>query len=79
MQYLALKLSRVGWVVRKSDFNENSVVSPDLDLDFGLRLRVSQLNMLLEKMYNLNENIGIYLGTPLKKNQSFYFGIQSII
>ena len=31
-----------GWVVGKSDFNENPVVSPDLDLDFGLRLRVCQ-------------------------------------
>ena len=33
-----------GWlgVVGKSDFNENSVVSLDLDLDFGLRLRVGQ-------------------------------------
>ena len=29
-----------GWVVGKSDFNENPVVS--LDLDFGLRLRVCQ-------------------------------------
>ena len=26
----------------KSDFNENPVVSLDLDLDFGLRLRVCQ-------------------------------------
>ena len=25
-----------GWVVGKSDFNENPVVSPDLDLDFDL-------------------------------------------
>ena len=32
-----------GWVVGKSDFNENPVVSLDLDLDFGLRLRVCQL------------------------------------
>ena len=31
-----------GWVVGKSDFNENPVVSLDLDLDFGLRLRVCQ-------------------------------------
>ena len=31
-----------GWVVGKSDFNENPVVSPDLDLDFGLRLRICQ-------------------------------------
>ena len=29
-----------GWVVGKSDFNENPVVSLDLDLDFGLRLKV---------------------------------------
>ena len=32
----------VGWVVGKSDFNENPIVSPDLDMDFGLRLRVFQ-------------------------------------
>ena len=31
-----------GWVVGKSDFDENPVVSLDLDLDFGLRLRVYQ-------------------------------------
>ena len=40
--YLAsLKLSQGGWgwVVGKSDFNENPVVSLNLDLDFGLRLR----------------------------------------
>ena len=30
------------WVVGKSDFNENPVVCLDLDLDFGLRLRVCQ-------------------------------------
>ena len=30
-----------GWV-GKSDFNENPVVGLDLDLDFGLRLRVCQ-------------------------------------
>ena len=29
-------------MVGKSDFNENPVVSLDLDLDFGLRLRVCQ-------------------------------------
>ena len=33
-------LARGGWVGGKSDFNENPVVS--LDLDFGLRLRVCQ-------------------------------------
>ena len=31
-----------GWVVGKSDFNENPVVSLDFDFDFGLRLRVCQ-------------------------------------
>ena len=41
----SLKLSRVvglvgGWVVGNSDFDENPVVS--LDLDLGLRLRVCQ-------------------------------------
>ena len=35
-------LGVAGWVVGKSDFNENPVVSLDLDLDFGLRLRVCQ-------------------------------------
>ena len=29
-------------MVGKSDFNKNPVVSLDLDLDFGLRLRVCQ-------------------------------------
>ena len=33
-------LGVAGWVVGKSDFDENPVVS--LDLDFGLRLRVCQ-------------------------------------
>ena len=36
-----------GWVVGKSDFNENPVVS--LDLDFGLRLRVCQCLAYLYK------------------------------
>ena len=31
-------------MVGESDFNENPVVSLDLDLDFGLRLRVCQFN-----------------------------------
>ena len=35
-----------GWVVGKSDFTENPVVSLDLDLDFGLRLRVCQYNIV---------------------------------
>ena len=35
-------LGVAGWVVGKSDFDENPVVIPDLDLDFGLRLRVCQ-------------------------------------
>ena len=28
-----------GWLVGESDFNENPVVSLDLDLDFGRRLK----------------------------------------
>ena len=32
-------------MVGKSDFNENPVVSLDLELDFGLRLRVCQLSL----------------------------------
>ena len=31
-----------GRVVGKSDFNENPVISLDLDLDFGPRLRVQR-------------------------------------
>ena len=29
---------RAGWLVGKFDFNENPVISLDVDLDFGLRL-----------------------------------------
>ena len=50
-----MKLSRVagggwmaGWVVGNSDFNENPVVSLDLDLDFVLVLRVCQ-NLWLQQ------------------------------
>ena len=44
-----------GWlgVVGKSDFNENPVVSLDLDLDFELRLKVCQFHIfktLVSKM-----------------------------
>ena len=39
-----------GWVVGISDFNENPVVSLDLDLDFGLRLRVCQKRNRREKV-----------------------------
>ena len=49
--YLAsLKLSRGGWVVGKSNFNENLVVILVLDLDFGVPLRVCQFyrRMFLE-------------------------------
>ena len=43
-------------MVGKSDFNENPVVSLDLDLDFGLRLRVCQfleLRCLIIEIVNL--------------------------
>ena len=36
-----------GWVVGKSDFNENPFVSLGLDLDYGLRLRVCQYNLMV--------------------------------
>ena len=50
--FLGLGSVRVGgggWlgVVGKSDFNETPVVSLDLDLDFGLRLRVCQHHILI--------------------------------
>ena len=35
-----------GWRVGESDFNENPVISLDLDLDFGLRLKVCQFEVL---------------------------------
>ena len=43
-------------MVGKSDFNENPVVSPDLDLDFGLRLRVCQKfeNVSADQILNLS-------------------------
>ena len=50
-----------GWlgdlVVGKSDFNENPVVSLELDLDFGLRLRVCQFLLVLMKTKNSIKNI----------------------
>ena len=38
--WLWVGVAGLGWVVGKTDFNENPVFS--LDLDFGLRLRVCQ-------------------------------------
>ena len=59
--YLAsLKLSRgwlAGWVVGKSDFNENPVVS--LDLDFGLRLRVCQFQIIFGR-YDVSVDMSLY-------------------
>ena len=37
---MASWLAGGGWLVGKSDFDENPVISLDLDLDFGLRLGV---------------------------------------
>ena len=42
-----------GWVVGKSDFNENPVVSLDLDLDFGLQLRVCQKEIPFSDQENI--------------------------
>ena len=47
-----------GWEVGKSDFNENPVVSLDLDFDFGLRLRVCQnmYHLMSKKCPDFYEN-----------------------
>ena len=39
-----------GWVVGKSDFNENPVLSLDLGLEFGLRFRVCQKDFCFDKL-----------------------------
>ena len=64
-----------GWVVGKSDFNENPVVSLDLelDLDFGLRLKVCQKGLPLadpsSEIKSVNEkgkqNMGMHCGPRL--------------
>ena len=46
-----------GWVVGKSDFNENPVVS--LDLDFGLRLRVCQFQIIIGR-YDVSVDMSLY-------------------
>ena len=43
-------------MVGKSDFNENPVVSLDLDLDFGLRLRVCQYSGSKPYFYIIDNN-----------------------
>ena len=53
-----------GWLVGKSDFNESPVVSPDLDLDFGLLLRVCQK----QKKGNISA-----VGAPMQKIRILYF------
>ena len=51
-----------GWVVGKSDFNENPAVSLDLDLDCGLRLRVCQ-NCEVQKSLDNDKQASLTLGT----------------
>ena len=46
-----------GWVVGKSDFNVNPVVS--LDLDFGLRLRVCQFQIIIGR-YDVSVDMSLY-------------------
>ena len=76
----SLKLSRVAGlrgVVRKSDFNENPVVSLDLDYDFGLRLRVYQFCFWWKLQMLLNPLLGWKLIhwwkyiTPMKINHCY--------
>ena len=50
-----------GWVVGESDFNENPVVSLDLDLDFGLRLRPIESMAAFLHLCGLHGN-GIRIG-----------------
>ena len=50
-----------GWLVGKSDINENPVVSLDLDLDFGLRHRVCQKKLLNNFEGKLSIQLGIFL------------------
>ena len=53
-----------GWPVGKSDFNENPVVNPDLDLDFGLRLRVCQNNSL-PPIFSSFSHLPLQLSIPI--------------
>ena len=46
-----------GWVVGKSDFNKNPVVS--LDFDFGLRLRVCQFQIIIWR-YDVSVDMSLY-------------------
>ena len=48
-----------GWLVGNSDFNENPVVSLDLEMDLGLRLRVCQNTKIrnLRLFYNYFVNL----------------------
>ena len=55
----------LGWVVGKSDFNENPVVSVALDLDFGLRLRVCQF--IFKQLFQTSTS---------NTSWNFYFQIQ---
>ena len=48
-----------GLVVGKSDSNESPVVSLDLNLDFGLRLRVCQFQIIIGR-YDVSVDMSLY-------------------
>ena len=70
-----------GLVVGKSDFNENPVVSPDLDMDFGLRLRVCQYDICLSpNSTNAKQMFGKYQNCVIaSKNSIFCYKPLSVI
>ena len=68
----SLELSQVAgacWVVEKSDFDGNLVVSLDLDLDFGLGLRVCQMSqkIKLNRKHGVEESLDkvVFQKSPL--------------
>ena len=62
-------LGVAGWLVGKSDFNENQVVYPDLDL--GLRLRVCQYQIGKWKTFCLDVEMGLFALQVLLVRSSF--------
>ena len=64
-------------MVGKSDFNENPVVSLDLDLDFGLRLRICQYNS--EFIQWLPSYAFRKVTANTKKGVLYYFSVKCVV
>ena len=63
-------------MVGKTDFDENPVVSLDLDLDFGLRLRVCQYNDIQCNTLNIWQKLSrTVLHCPISKSLLCYIWI----